>query len=163
MSFWCHRLDPKYQRKNLTNSALKNEKWSNHRIKAFYNVFNTLDSPYNHILLISPLFKFYGRNCQIFSLVFWSKRWHQKDILKLTDLYKPQPQWKMGKKIQATSYNCARTVFELYEYLGTKKKINLRNIWFPPFSVDCFYFFCEQQRFLDVFAFLTALITLKVV
>ena len=25
--------------------------------------------------------------CQIFSLVFWSKRWHKKDILKLTDLY----------------------------------------------------------------------------
>ena len=22
------------------------------------------------------------------SLVFWSKRWHQKDILKLTDLYR---------------------------------------------------------------------------
>ena len=28
-----------------------------------------------------------GRNCQIFSLLFWSKRWHQEDILKLSDLY----------------------------------------------------------------------------
>ena len=163
MSFWCHRLDPKYQRKNLTNSALQNEKWSNHRIKAFYNVFNTLDSPYNHILLISPLFKFYGRNCQIFSLVFWSKRWHQKDILKLTDLYKPQPQWKMGKKIQATSYNCARTVFELYEYLGTKKKSTYITFGFLHFQLIVFISSVNNIDFLNVFAFLTALITLKVV
>ena len=38
-------------------------------------------------MLISPLFMFYGRNLSNFSLVFWSKRWQQKDILKLTDLY----------------------------------------------------------------------------
>ena len=40
-----------------------------------------------------PLFFWFGHSlgaraeiCQIFSLVFWSKRWHPKDILKLTDL-----------------------------------------------------------------------------
>ena len=32
-------------------------------------------------------YPFYGRICQIFSSVFWSKRWNQKDILKLTELY----------------------------------------------------------------------------
>ena len=26
--------------------------------------------------------------------------------------YKPQQQWKMGKKIQATAYNGARTVYK---------------------------------------------------
>ena len=31
--------------------------------------------------------------------------------------YKPQPQWKMGKKIQAAAYNGAGTVF------------NFHNIW----------------------------------
>ena len=40
---------PKYQQINLTISPLEFEKWSNHKIKALYNVFNTLNSPYNHI------------------------------------------------------------------------------------------------------------------
>ena len=43
---------PKYQRKNLTNSTLEFEKWSNHKIKAIYNVFNTLKSPYDNMLII---------------------------------------------------------------------------------------------------------------
>ena len=30
---------PKYQQKNLTNSALEFEKWSNHKKKALYNAF----------------------------------------------------------------------------------------------------------------------------
>ena len=30
--------------------------------------------------------KFQGRNTEIIPLVFWKKFWHQKDILKLTDL-----------------------------------------------------------------------------
>ena len=33
--------------KNLTNSALEFEEWSNHEMKALYNVFNTLNSSYN--------------------------------------------------------------------------------------------------------------------
>ena len=33
---------PKYQRKNVTNSALDFESWSNHKIKARCNVFNAL-------------------------------------------------------------------------------------------------------------------------
>ena len=37
---------PKYQRKNLTISALEFLKWSNHKIKALYNVCTTLNSPY---------------------------------------------------------------------------------------------------------------------
>ena len=37
---------PKYQRKNLTISALEFWKWSNHKIKALYNVCTTLNSPY---------------------------------------------------------------------------------------------------------------------
>ena len=28
--------------------------------------------------------------------------------------YKPQPKWKLGKKIQAAAYNGARTVYEFY-------------------------------------------------
>ena len=32
-------------KKKLTISALEFEKWSNHKIKALYNVFNTLNSP----------------------------------------------------------------------------------------------------------------------
>ena len=37
---------PKYQRKNLTISALEFLKWSNHKLKALYNVCTTLNSPY---------------------------------------------------------------------------------------------------------------------
>ena len=32
-------------------------------------------------------FQILGQNLSNFLLVFWSKRWHQKDILKLIDLY----------------------------------------------------------------------------
>ena len=38
-----------------------------------------------------PLFFWFdhqGRNCQNFSLLFWSKRFFPKGVLKLTDLYK---------------------------------------------------------------------------
>ena len=37
---------PKYQGNNLTISAQEFLKWSNHKIKALYNVFTTLNSPY---------------------------------------------------------------------------------------------------------------------
>ena len=40
---------PKHQRKNLTISALEFEKRSNHKIKALYNAFNTINSPSNHM------------------------------------------------------------------------------------------------------------------
>ena len=45
-----------------------------------------------------------GRNPEIISLVFLSKRWNQKDILKLTDLYYPDEYeeymfWKSMKEI----------------------------------------------------------------
>ena len=30
-------------------SGQESKKWSNHKIKALYNVFNTLNSPYNHM------------------------------------------------------------------------------------------------------------------
>ena len=69
----------------------------------------------------------------------------------------------MGKKIQATSYNCARTVFELYEYLGTKKKSTYVTFGFLHFLLIVFISSVNNKDFLDVFAFLTALITLKVV
>ena len=42
--------------------------------------------------LIWPLFRGYGSNSLKKSLVFWSKWWHQKDNLKLTDLY---PKWQL--------------------------------------------------------------------
>ena len=36
--------------------------------------------------LTNSALEWVGQNLSNFSLVFWSKRWHQKDILKLTDL-----------------------------------------------------------------------------
>ena len=48
MALLVSSFGPKYQRKNLTISALEFEKWTNHKIKALYNVFNTLNSPYNN-------------------------------------------------------------------------------------------------------------------
>ena len=46
MSFWCHHLD---QNTYEQISILEFEKWSNLKIKAFDNVFNTLKSPHNHM------------------------------------------------------------------------------------------------------------------
>ena len=54
--------------------------------------------------MIWPLSKFQGRICQIFSLVFWSKGWHQKDILKLTDLYNVL-YGKLHKSVENTAEN----------------------------------------------------------
>ena len=48
--------------------------------------FHRLDQNINEKLTNSAL-EWVGQNLSNFSLVFWSKRWHQKDILKLTDLY----------------------------------------------------------------------------
>ena len=40
-----------------------------------------------------------------------SKKNVLKDAFFLEDKYYLQPQWKMGKKIQAAAYNGARTVY----------------------------------------------------
>ena len=40
---------PKIPRKIWQISALESEKWSNHKIKALYNVFNTLNNKFDHI------------------------------------------------------------------------------------------------------------------
>ena len=98
MSFLCDLFGPKYQRKNLKISALESEKWSNQKIKVLHNVFDTLNSPYKSrkiivLCIIKCLyfvdlttFQILGQKFAKFFLVFWSKRWHQKDILKSTDL-----------------------------------------------------------------------------
>ena len=43
--------------------------------------------------------KFQGRNSEIISLVILSKRWNQRDILKLTDLY------QVSRKVFRKSWN----------------------------------------------------------
>ena len=40
---------PKIPRKIWQISALESEKWSNHKIKALYNIFNTLNNKFDHI------------------------------------------------------------------------------------------------------------------
>ena len=40
---------PKIPPKIWQISALESEKWSNHKIKALYNVFNTLNNKFDHI------------------------------------------------------------------------------------------------------------------
>ena len=68
---------PKNQRKIWQISAQESKKWSNHKIKAPYSVFKTLNSPYNHsikesafALLIWPLFSAWAEICQIFRWFF---------------------------------------------------------------------------------------------
>ena len=41
-----------------------------------------------------PLFRFLGRNLSNFSVVFWKIEKHQKDILKLSDLYNDKNNWQ---------------------------------------------------------------------
>ena len=40
---------PKIPPKIWQISALESEKWSNHKIKALYNVFNTLSNKFDHM------------------------------------------------------------------------------------------------------------------
>ena len=84
---------PKNQRKIWQISALESKKWSNHKIKAPYSVFITLNSPYNHNIIRKCLyfvdlttFKFLGQKFVKFFVGFLENLRHQKDILKLTDL-----------------------------------------------------------------------------
>ena len=44
MSFWCLKFSKK-PTKNLTNFCPESKKWSNHKTKAPYSVFNTLNRP----------------------------------------------------------------------------------------------------------------------
>ena len=88
MTFRCLKFSKKTTQKFWQIYAQDSKKWSNHKIKALYNLFNTLNSPYNHmkvlvlqesafILLISPLFRFYGRNLSNFCIIFLKKFWYQ--------------------------------------------------------------------------------------
>ena len=63
----------------------------------------------------------------------------------------------MGKKIQAAAYNGARTVFELYEYSGMKKKSTYKTFCFLHFRLIVFISSVNNKDFLHVFAILTAL------
>ena len=89
---------PKYQRKIWQISALESKKWSNQQNKGIFLWYYML-----HIitwaifklkciieclyLMIWPLFRFLGRNLSNFFVGFLENLRHQKDILKLTDLY----------------------------------------------------------------------------
>ena len=67
---------PKIPQKILQISALESKKWPNHKIKALYNVFNTLNNKFDHMYYKKvqkgqKSVKFFGGFL---------------DILKLTDL-----------------------------------------------------------------------------
>ena len=87
---------PKTQRKILQISALEYKKWSNHKTKAHYNDFDT-----NYVQIILNIIRrcqyyvdlttFYileQKFVQIF-VGFLENLRHQKDILRLADLYPP--------------------------------------------------------------------------
>ena len=85
---------PKKQRKNWQISAQESNKWSNHKIKAHYNDFDT-----NYVQIISNIIRrclyfvdfitFYilGQKFVKFFLCIFGKFKIVKDILKLIDLY----------------------------------------------------------------------------
>ena len=56
-----------------------------------------------------------GGKCpwQFYFLLFHLEKKNQEIMAALQ--YKPQPQWKMGKKIQAAAYNGVRTVNGTYK------------------------------------------------
>ena len=77
------------------SSFQESKKWSNHKIKIAYYVYClicTLNKLYANLFLslfflISPFFRFWGRNLSNFCGGFLKNLRHQKYILKLTDLY----------------------------------------------------------------------------
>ena len=73
--------------------------------------------------------KFQGRNPEIISLVFWKKFWHQKDILKLTDLYV----WM--------TFICHITT----TYISSKK-VCLTNLYFfwSKLELNFWYYLCNK-------------------
>ena len=92
MSFWNFRFS-KIPQKIWQISALESEKWSNHKIKALYNVFNTLDNKFDHIYYkkvslsydLTP-FTVLGQKSVKFFGGFLENLKFPKDILKLSDL-----------------------------------------------------------------------------
>ena len=93
MSFWQYCLfvssfGPKYQRKIWQISALAPKEWSNQNDKSilFYEIAIINIRKCLYICLFDHSLGAKVEICQIFSLVFLSKRWQQKDILKFNDL-----------------------------------------------------------------------------
>ena len=84
---------PKNQQKIWQISAPESKKWSNHKITAPYSVFNTLNGPYNHIIIRKCLyfvdlttFQFLGQKFVKFFVGVLEDLKTSKDILKLSDL-----------------------------------------------------------------------------
>ena len=82
MSFWCHRLVQNSNENIIRISALKAFIASLGLPVGF--LINDITYPGSPQEATK---KFRAKILTIFLLIFWSKRWHQKDISKLTDLY----------------------------------------------------------------------------
>ena len=85
MSFWCQQNTNK---KISRISALASKKRSNQKNKGtLYRKLEDFILTLLHYFFWFDLFlEARAEILEIFSLVFWSKLWHQTDILNLTDL-----------------------------------------------------------------------------
>ena len=101
-----------------------------------------------------------------FSLVFWSKGWHQKDILKLTDLYQSWSYWKFWW-CQSNCWNCwGQRCLNLGMYFNlVPSSIKCMKIEITVSQLFTFYFkenihkeeiqwACQRQKFPKLFYFL---------
>jgi hypothetical protein len=86
MSFWCHHLDQITNEILTRISALASKKRSNQKgseIKILHLVWCKVALFFWFDLFLEVRVEILEKKL----LVFWSKQYHQKDILKLTDLY----------------------------------------------------------------------------
>ena len=92
MSFWCLQIDQKTNEIFVRISALASKKRSNQNIipLIWWFYFDSLTLFFWFDLFLEARAEILKKN----SLVFWSKQWHHKDILKLTDLYAPHNEVK---------------------------------------------------------------------
>ena len=77
--------------------------------------------------------------CQIFSFVIWSKRWHQEDILKLTDLYKVRVRG-----------NWRKSSLFLHNFSRSAPQIDA-NTFIALRCIDNFFYHISSHQFNDLF------------
>ena len=81
-------FQPKYQQKFLSISALASKKRLNQKNIGISFIFSHLKIIWEDFFLFDLFLETRAEILKKILLVFWSKLWNQKDILKLTDLYK---------------------------------------------------------------------------
>ena len=125
MYFWCHRFDRKHNENIFKDSLLMTD-----LVDDIMYLLSPQEAPRKPPGSPREATKnFRAEILTIFSLLFWPKLWHQKDISKLTDLY-----------FQPISYSQSRSAHTINQCKSRISRIFLSSFSFVYFLSFFFKF-----------------------